>query len=221
MKRKNAAIMVVVITVTLLVALGCGEKEENAQELRTEQKTRRPAEIKQNIISYETLRQWDINADGVGMEILVSADATKIEVMTLARYLRGKYPSKRHEFLLVQIFDSKEAYLHRDDMGYPQDEYLKHFLVNIFRNQRKGIDDLKWVAKGRANKKIAADPRLKRIQTLLRKWGLATGPADGFLGEKTRRAIRNYQDLKGLPVTGEPSDELLEHIEVTVNASSK
>jgi len=70
-------------------------------------------------------------------------------------------------------------------------------------------------------KKVKSDLRLKRIQILLREWGLATGPADGLIGEKTRRAIRNYQELKSLPITGEPSDELLKHIENTVNTIPK
>jgi len=205
-KRRNAAIMAVIITVILSGALGCGEEEEYAQEPR----------IEQNIITYETLRKWDILVnEGVGMELLVSPSATKQEVMTLARHLKSKYRS-RNKYVWVNIFDSKIAYLRRDDMSYPQAEYWKHFLVQVNLS-----NEVMWVAKGRANKNISTDPRLKQIQILLRKWGLATGPADGLLGEKTRRAIRNYQELKGLPITGAPSDELLKHIENTINATPK
>lgn len=147
MKRRNTAIMIVVITVTLLVTLGCGKKEEKVQELRMEQKTKAPAETKQSIIAYETLRRWTIPAGGVGMEILVSVKATKEEVLALARHLRSNYLSKG--FVIIRIFDSKEAYLHRDDPNYPEDKYFKHFLVDVMRNPKTGYDKINWVAEGR------------------------------------------------------------------------
>ena len=54
--------------------------------------------------------------------------------------------------------------------------------------------------------------RNKEIQTLLGRLGFDPGPADGTIGEKTRDAIRSYQKELSLPVDGEPSDDLLQHL---------
>jgi lytic murein transglycosylase len=49
----------------------------------------------------------------------------------------------------------------------------------------------------------------KRLQERLTAAGYDTGGADGVLGKKSEAAIRAYQQANGLPVTGEPSKELL------------
>ena len=49
----------------------------------------------------------------------------------------------------------------------------------------------------------------QRLQERLTAAGYDTGGADGVLGKKTEAAIRAYQQANGLPVTGEPSRELL------------
>ena len=49
-------------------------------------------------------------------------------------------------------------------------------------------------------------------QEELAKLGYAPGPADGMLGPRTRAAIRAYQRDAGLPVTGQASSELLDHM---------
>lgn len=51
--------------------------------------------------------------------------------------------------MYFKIFDSKEAYLHRDDPKYPEEKYWTHFLVNVVRNPKTGFDEVNWVAVGR------------------------------------------------------------------------
>jgi lipid-binding SYLF domain-containing protein len=46
------------------------------------------------------------------------------------------------------------------------------------------------------------------IQRALLMRGYDAGPADGVIGPRTRRAIRQYQEAQGLAATGEPSAEL-------------
>ena len=53
------------------------------------------------------------------------------------------------------------------------------------------------------------------IQEALAKHGYAPGPADGVMGQRTRSAIREYQKDAGLPVNGQASSELLDHIKFT------
>ena len=50
------------------------------------------------------------------------------------------------------------------------------------------------------------------VQRELSARGYNSGPADGKLGEDTRKAISAFEKDHGLPVTGEPTDELLRYI---------
>ncbi|HKZ95745.1 MAG TPA: peptidoglycan-binding domain-containing protein [Hyphomicrobiaceae bacterium] len=52
----------------------------------------------------------------------------------------------------------------------------------------------------------------RAIQRELRAKGHETGPADGTAGLVTRAAIMAYEADHGLPVTGEPTQALLQHI---------
>jgi peptidoglycan hydrolase-like protein with peptidoglycan-binding domain len=63
-----------------------------------------------------------------------------------------------------------------------------------------------------AKSDAAARPRpdlIADIQRELSKRGLFEGGADGVMGPKTDAAIRDFETLANLKVTGEPSDELL------------
>lgn len=54
-----------------------------------------------------------------------------------------------------------------------------------------------------------ADPAVRRVQAGLRAFGNEGIEVDGVLGEDTRDAIREFQSLFGLSVTGKPDDEFL------------
>jgi hypothetical protein len=45
------------------------------------------------------------------------------------------------------------------------------------------------------------------------------GAVDGLIGANTRAAIRDFQKRHGLPVTGEPSEELLERMREAAQAN--
>ncbi len=103
----------------------------------------------QNIIQYEVLKQWTFPMSGfggIGMDILVSEKATKDEVLNLARYLRTIHGKGG---IMINIFDSKEAYLNRENLQYPEKKYFRHFLVQITKNPVTGFDKIEWVAEGR------------------------------------------------------------------------
>lgn len=147
MKGRNATMMMVLVVVALVIIFGCGKKGEKSPVSRIEQKAEATKETKQSVIDYETLRRWTIPAGGVGMEILVAEEATKEEVLSLAVHIKSNFfPTG---FLIIQIFDSEEAYLHRDNPIYPEEKYFKHFLVDVVRNPKTGYDKINWVAEGR------------------------------------------------------------------------
>lgn len=58
---------------------------------------------------------------------------------------------------------------------------------------------------------LTKDDRIA-LQRGLTSSGFGTGGADGVIGPKTREAISAYQQRQGLPVTGEPSLELLRRL---------
>ena len=95
-------------------------------------------------LDYQVLREWDIPAGGIGMELLVSETAIKEEVLTLATYLRSKYSYKGYVF--ISILDSKEAQTNKIQGTMSDEEFRKHFLVQITRNPKTGYDEIEWLA---------------------------------------------------------------------------
>lgn len=98
-------------------------------------------------LTYEVLRRWTPGARGIGMEILVSEEATKEQVLALSRHLRKEHGGQ--PMIWIHIFDSRIAWQRRDDESYLQGEYFKHFLATVTRNSTTGFDKVEWQAKGR------------------------------------------------------------------------
>lgn len=59
------------------------------------------------------------------------------------------------------------------------------------------------------------DPLAENAQRELQSAGYYKGGIDGVVGRQTREAIVTYQRANNLEVTGEPSQELIEHIRYT------
>lgn len=57
----------------------------------------------------------------------------------------------------------------------------------------------------------------KILQRLLNELGFDAGPVDGIIGRQTRAAIRQFEEDKELPVTGEVTPALLERVYKTAN----
>jgi hypothetical protein len=56
---------------------------------------------------------------------------------------------------------------------------------------------------------LAETSLVRQIQTRLRALGFDTGPVDGVMGWQTYKAIRAFQQSKGVPVDGQPTELLL------------
>ncbi|MFK8067787.1 MAG: peptidoglycan-binding protein [Gammaproteobacteria bacterium] len=54
---------------------------------------------------------------------------------------------------------------------------------------------------------------VRQIQSGLAAKGYHPGPSDGIAGRQTRKAIRDYQRDNGLLVNGQPSPQLVSHIQ--------
>jgi peptidoglycan hydrolase-like protein with peptidoglycan-binding domain len=72
---------------------------------------------------------------------------------------------------------------------------------------------------------IGVAPSLMAVYTMtvqqeLGRRGYDPGPPDGVLGHQTQAAIRHYQDDYGLPVTGEVSLELVNHLRLVTTAAN-
>ena len=56
-------------------------------------------------------------------------------------------------------------------------------------------------------------PLVRRAQGALAKVGLYKGPINGVMGVETKAAVRNYQKIRNMRVTGAISEELVTHLE--------
>jgi peptidoglycan hydrolase-like protein with peptidoglycan-binding domain len=74
-------------------------------------------------------------------------------------------------------------------------------------NAAGGADTADLLREARAA--VALQSNVVRVQAGLRAFGNEGIEIDGVIGEKTRSAIREFQALFRLPVTGEPDDRLL------------
>lgn len=103
-------------------------------------------------IHYEILRQWDVNDEGLGMEILVDESASKRDVMKLAESLSKEYAGK---YSVIDIYDSREACESRLDPSYPEKNLDRHWLVQMApKGKVFAWDDgqeVHWIAKGRTH----------------------------------------------------------------------
>ena len=125
------------------------EKSGKAPIPKTESMRDVPLKSSSNIISYEILRKWTPQGGGIGMALLVPEVSTKEEILALARNLRAAHLSKR--WIWIDIFDSEEAFQHRDDPKYPEAKYFKHWLAQVSYNKATGYDKIEWVAEGRSH----------------------------------------------------------------------
>ncbi len=53
---------------------------------------------------------------------------------------------------------------------------------------------------------------IRELEDLLAQLGFDPGPVDGVLDAQTRTAIKGYQNLAALPVTGQASGDLLDEV---------
>jgi hypothetical protein len=77
--------------------------------------------------------------------------------------------------------------------------------VDLFINAYLAVNPVEHPLRApSASKRLAPSNRdIQQAQVLLKATGFNPGPADGTLGERTRVALRQYQQVNGLPVTGE------------------
>ena len=82
-------------------------------------------------------------------------------------------------------------------------EYLNEGIQNLFFKEAK--------ERAKERELIGSvdiySPRVEEIQEILKKGGFSPGPVDGRMGWQTRKAIREFQETKGLKVSGKVNQE--------------
>lgn len=91
--------------------------------------------------------------------------------------------------------------------GAPEQGYAAVPVAAPLPRSRDAAAATDLLREARAAAAVQAD--VVRIQAGLRAFGNEGIEIDGVMGEKTRAAIREFQSLFRLPVTGEPNDQLL------------
>jgi peptidoglycan hydrolase-like protein with peptidoglycan-binding domain len=84
--------------------------------------------------------------------------------------------------------------------------------VDQFIQAYRAVNPRARAGRGRATAPAAAAARarMRQVQERLRAAGFPPGPLDGRLGPQTRAALRQYQQHKGLGVTGSLDRQTLE-----------
>jgi peptidoglycan hydrolase-like protein with peptidoglycan-binding domain len=73
---------------------------------------------------------------------------------------------------------------------------------------------------GRASEQLPEQQRLltkdeiRQVQERLKAEGVDPGPADGVLNAQTQAALREYQNKRGLPVSGAPDQATLRELQI-------
>lgn len=105
------------------------------------------------------------------------------------------------------------------DQGLPADAYPTSTLIaRIAADARPNSLAAARLPANSSAPSPAGDPGIASLQQDLLKLGFDPGRPDGLLGPKTRAALQAYQQRMGLPVTGEPSSELVARINADARA---
>ena len=92
-----------------------------------------------------------------------------------------------------------------------------HLAQILPANTATRIDMPKASASGASTTTVVLkyDPLIEDVQRELVAVGLFKGMVDGVNGLRTKQAILQYQQLNGLPASGEPSEDLVNHMRFT------
>ncbi|MCH6569990.1 MAG: hypothetical protein IH794_07770 [Acidobacteria bacterium] len=103
-------------------------------------------EIPLQVIEHSVLRDWKPNRDyrGLGLEILVSDEATEEELIELIQTLAG-----RREHVNIRVYSSNEAYRQEQRQSYG-DAYKRGYLLFYIKNLTgrgpfDGLNEIRWM----------------------------------------------------------------------------
>ena len=98
------------------------------------------------VIEHSVLRDWKPNRDyrGLGLEILVSDEATEEELIELIQTLAG-----RREHVNIRVYSSNEAYRQEQRQSYG-DAYKRGYLLFYIKNLTgrgpfDGFNEIRWM----------------------------------------------------------------------------
>lgn len=98
-----------------------------------------------------------------------------------------------------------------DPTGEASEELIDHIRLTREIVAASGMVDEKGVPQ-------SSDP-IRRVQTVLAELGYLPGTIDGFLGQQTRDAIRQFERDRHLPVTGDVTEALMSELAKTSGTS--
>ena len=103
-------------------------------------------EISLQVIEHSVLRDWKPNRDyrGLGLEILVSDEATADELVALIKNLAA-----RREHVNIRVYSSQEAYRQEQRQTYGdayKSGYLLFYIKNLTgRGPFDGLNEIRWM----------------------------------------------------------------------------
>ena len=124
MKKKSIVLLIIIVAIYLFYL----NNRRLSNTMSAIEGRESQVSEKQYTLEHKILKQWNFEDNGLGLIVLVSEKASKQEVLKLAEYLKNAHRDKE---LIIDIYDSEEAYLNRDNHAFSEEEYSKHLLVQI------------------------------------------------------------------------------------------
>ena len=80
--------------------------------------------------------------------------------------------------------------------------------------------DVPWTKKSSSRQQASSAEitQIRDAQTFLGSLGYDVGTPDGIVGAKTRKAIKSFESVNGLPETGQITEELVRRLEIASGA---
>jgi hypothetical protein len=210
------AIAIVGLAVVLLVALS---ERKPASDVKSEPSRRMQSEanLRQNRATPSIDHDLIVDKPPIGTgRILNLAQIRwcmreKLRIETLASWGDGSIDAHNAR---VRVYNPRcgEFRYRKGDLSRAQQDVAEHRsqivseLRSLYsRSEATQVESL--LSKNNQSKAL-----VREIQSLLNDRGFFAGSEDGLMGPKTARAIRDYQKLANLRVTGKPSRSLLEFL---------
>jgi len=176
-----------------------------------QESTRTPGEVTSSLGA--TRMTVEAPSDAAPTAIVVRVDPT-VEAVQRELALSGFYTGPVDGLQGRRTKTSIVAYQKANGLdmtGEASEELVDHIRLTREIVAASGMTDEKGVPQ-------SSDP-IRRVQTVLAELGYLPGTIDGFLGEQTRVAIRQFERDRGLPITGDVTEALMAELAKTSGTS--
>ncbi len=224
--QRRFSICVLLVAFPILLSIGEYRRTRRLEEQQAQEQAEREAALRKKKIEHfrsnkaVLLAEFQTEYDKGNYQqvlykaskFLVSNDPDLIEVHKLAKSKLDEIARKeKEERILAELKGIPASNLEKNRDLYRQ-------LLSLYPDNAKYKTKYDYYASRIINKKREL---AKNVQGGLNTLGIHTGPIDGVCGPQTKSAIQKFQKEHDLPIDGEVSESLLEHLHKALHSRSK